>query len=47
MRVSEQDGNILVKGITCFDPSLTLDCGQAFRWREETALSAVLPAVIF
>jgi len=35
MKVTETDGAILVSGVKCFAPALTLDCGQAFRWREQ------------
>ncbi len=27
--------DIIVKGVTCLDPELTLDCGQAFRWSKQ------------
>jgi len=27
--------DIIVSGVECFDLALTLDCGQAFRWREQ------------
>ena len=34
--IIEENENILVlKDIKCLDLSLTLDCGQAFRWVEE------------
>lgn len=32
MEILEQKNDIIVKGITCLDLALTLDCGQAFRW---------------
>ena len=35
MKVTETDGALLVAGVKCFNPALTLDCGQAFRWREQ------------
>ncbi len=32
MRIFEQDGNLIIREIKCFDIALSLDCGQAFRW---------------
>ena len=33
--VEEQENAILLKDVKCLDLSLTLDCGQSFRWIEE------------
>lgn len=34
--ILQTDGNdLLLKEVDCFDCAKTLDCGQAFRWREE------------
>lgn len=30
-----RENNIEIENLICFDPALTLDCGQAFRWSPE------------
>ena len=35
MDVEENKGNLIVSGLKCINLAVTLDCGQAFRWREE------------
>ncbi|HOO25451.1 MAG TPA: DNA glycosylase [Clostridiales bacterium] len=34
MQVKEENGNLTAHNLKCFDLGLTLDCGQAFRWRQ-------------
>ncbi|MBR5485867.1 MAG: DNA-3-methyladenine glycosylase 2 family protein [Oscillospiraceae bacterium] len=34
MEYRQENGNITVTGLSCLDLKDTLDCGQAFRWRE-------------
>ncbi len=34
MKITEKNGDIFVTPIECFDLDLTLDCGQAFRWKK-------------
>lgn len=36
MRVTYKNNDIIVRDVECLDLALTLDCGQAFRWRQET-----------
>jgi N-glycosylase/DNA lyase len=31
----KENENIVVKGVECFNIGLSLDCGQAFRWRKD------------
>ncbi len=39
MKVRELTGNIVLEDVSCFNIALTLDCGQAFRWKvKETGL---------
>lgn len=35
MKVEIQNENIIVSGVECLDLDLTLDCGQAFRWKKQ------------
>ncbi len=35
MTVKEINGNIVLRNADCFNVALTLDCGQAFRWKEK------------
>ena len=34
MKITEKNGDIFVTPVECFDLDLTLDCGQAFRWKK-------------
>ena len=34
MNVKECNNSIIVSGVDCFNPALTVDCGQAFRWQK-------------
>ncbi len=34
MQIIKDDKNIILKNYECFDIALSLDCGQAFRWRK-------------
>ena len=33
--MSEGIKKYIFRGVTCFDPAQTFDCGQCFRWTEE------------
>ncbi len=35
MTIDYKNGDIIIKGVDCFDLDLTLDCGQAFRWERQ------------
>ncbi len=35
MLIKEENGKLAVHNLKCFDLGLTLDCGQAFRWRQD------------
>ena len=35
MKVKRVENNIIVSDVRCFDLDLTLDCGQAFRWKRQ------------
>jgi N-glycosylase/DNA lyase len=37
MIIIENEDGLLIKEVNCFDLDLTLDCGQAFRWRKNDA----------
>ncbi|MEI6578306.1 MAG: DNA glycosylase [Eubacteriales bacterium] len=37
MEITEIKGNLVITDVNCFNLDLTLDCGQAFRWRKTTA----------
>jgi len=37
MKIFEIPDGLLIKELNCFDLDLTLDCGQAFRWRKNDA----------
>lgn len=43
LQIIKENKNIILKNCECFDISLSLDCGQAFRWRknEENIWSGV------
>lgn len=34
MRITEENGNVILEDAVCFDIGLCLDCGQAFRFRK-------------
>ncbi|MBO5857512.1 MAG: 8-oxoguanine DNA glycosylase, N-terminal domain-containing protein, partial [Clostridia bacterium] len=44
MRILKEDNNIIIKNQECLNIALSLDCGQAFRWRknEENIWSGVV-----
>lgn len=44
MQIIKENKNIILKNYECFDIALSLDCGQAFRWRknEENKWSGVV-----
>lgn len=35
-KISQKDGNAVITGLKCFSLPLILDCGQAFRWSENS-----------
>lgn len=35
MRIKEEDGNLIIEGVECLNLDLSLDCGQAFRWKKD------------
>lgn len=35
MEIVKENSNLIIKNIECFNIALSLDCGQAFRWRVE------------
>ncbi len=35
MIITEKDGALILEGVKCLELPLTLDCGQAFRWKEQ------------
>lgn len=35
MEIIKENNNLIIKNIECFNIALSLDCGQAFRWRVE------------
>ena len=35
MEFLKENENIVIKGVECFNIGLSLDCGQAFRWRKD------------
>ena len=35
MEIVKENNNLIIKNIECFNIALSLDCGQAFRWRVE------------
>jgi N-glycosylase/DNA lyase len=38
LKVDFVDGNIIVTDVECFSLALSLDCGQAFRWRQNAGV---------
>ena len=36
MIIEEKNGDIILKGVKCLSLPLTLDCGECFRWEEES-----------
>ncbi len=35
VRVTKDGKNLVLSGVDCFNDALTLDCGQAFRWKQK------------
>lgn len=34
MKIKNENGNVILSDVRCFDVGLCLDCGQAFRWKQ-------------